>query len=261
MSIDEVTEPGDITLRIVRQRAPRWHTVPEYAGGTSPAAGIGPGPARRALDAVVATVGLLICGLPLLALLLAVRLTSRGPALFRQVRLGQGGRPFVLYKLRSMRANSSGPEFTPAADERVTRLGRILRSTSLDELPQLWHVLRGQMTLVGPRPETPGLAAGYPPECRWIFAYRPGLTGPAQVRTRDADLLGPVYESSLDAYFNLIVPARTAMEASYLANPTMKATFGVLADTVRHLLGAKLPVRAAAAPESLAVLPRQRLGQ
>jgi lipopolysaccharide/colanic/teichoic acid biosynthesis glycosyltransferase len=260
MTIDEVTDPRNITVQLIRQRAPRWHTVPGYAGGTSPVQGIGPGAARRTLDIAVATVGLLICGLPLLALLLAVRLSSRGPALFRQVRLGQGGQPFVLYKLRSMRINSGGPEFTAAADVRVTRLGRTLRSTSLDELPQLWHVWRGQMTLVGPRPETPGLAAGYPPECRWIFAYRPGLTGPAQVRMRDADVLGTAEESSIDGYLHRIVPARTEIEAPYLANPTMRATFGVIADTVRHLLGAKLPVRPAPI-KARPVLPVQRLGQ
>lgn len=205
--------------------------------------GTGPRPARRALDAIGGLTGLLVCGLPLLALLLAVRLSSRGPALFRQVRVGQGGRTFVLYKIRSMRADVGGPEITTMTDARVTRLGRVLRSTSLDELPQLWHVLRGQMTLVGPRPETPALAARYPLDCRWVFAYRPGLTGPAQVRMRDADVLGSADEGSVDAYLNLIVPARVAIEAPYLAKPTVRATLGILADTVRHLLGARLPVR------------------
>lgn len=260
MTVEEVADHGDITVDLrLRRPAPR-HAAPGYAGAgrgahravaatgvpggpVRPAAGIGPGAARRSLDAVVSASGLLICGLPLLALVLAVRLSSRGPALFRQVRLGQGGRPFVLYKLRSMRTGVGGPEITTMADARVTRLGRVLRSTSLDELPQLWHVLRGQMTLVGPRPETPDLAAGYPLECQWIFAYRPGLTGPAQVRMRDVDVLGSADEGSVDAYLSLIVPARAAIEAPYLAAPTIRATLGVLADTVRHLLGARLPVR------------------
>src|SRR5437763_17067701 len=152
--------------------------------------GVGPGLPRRALDVVAGLAGLALVGLPLLALMLLVRLTSPGPALFRQVRLGQGGRPFVIYKLRSMRLNTGGPEITMSGDPRVTRLGRFLRRTSLDELPQLWHVLRGQMTLVGPRPETPTLAGGYPPRCRFVFAYRPGLTGTAQVRMRAAGVMG-----------------------------------------------------------------------
>ena len=204
--------------------------------------GVAPGHARRCLDILLSTVALALVGLPLLVLALAVRLSSPGPALFRQVRLGQGGRPFVLYKLRSMRVHTGGPEVTMAADPRVTRLGRVLRATSLDELPQLWHVLCGQMTLVGPRPETPALAAGYPPECRWVFAYRPGLTGPAQVRMRDADVLGEG-PPDIDRYLAELVPARAAIEARYLARPTLRATVAVLGDTVRHLLGRPLPVR------------------
>ena len=189
--------------------------------------GIAPSRARRALDALLALAGLAIAGLPLLILMLAVRLESPGPALFRQVRLGQGGRPFTIYKLRSMRVDSTGPDYTATGDPRVTRLGRFLRRTSLDELPQLWHVLRGDMTLVGPRPETPALAAGYPATSRWVFAHRPGLTGPAQ-------------QATLDTYLNLVVPARTRIEATFLSRPTLGATLRVLADTVRHLLGRPL---------------------
>jgi lipopolysaccharide/colanic/teichoic acid biosynthesis glycosyltransferase len=206
-------------------------------------AGIGPGAARRALDVLVALLGLAVLGVPLLLMMVAVRLESPGPALFRQVRVGQGGRPFTLCKLRSMRVGTGGPEVTGHADPRVTRLGRWLRSASADELPQLWNVLRGQMTLVGPRPETVALAAGYPAGCRWVFAYRPGLTGPAQVRLRDAAVLGGQSIVDTAAYLAGVVPARTAVEAGYLADPTLRATLEVLADTVRHLLGRPLPVR------------------
>jgi lipopolysaccharide/colanic/teichoic acid biosynthesis glycosyltransferase len=203
--------------------------------------GVPPSAARRALDVLVALAGLAVVGLPLLALMLAVRVESRGPALFRQVRLGQGGRPFTLYKLRSMRPGAGGPEITAAADPRVTRLGGFLRRTSLDELPQLWHVLWGHMTLVGPRPETPGLAASYPVGCRWVFAFRPGLTGPAQVRMRDADVLGPTQQATVEAYLSRIVPARTEIEAAFLTRPTLRATFHVLTDSARHLLGRPIP--------------------
>ncbi|MEV8516891.1 sugar transferase [Dactylosporangium sp. NPDC051484] len=194
-------------------------------------------PARRLLDLLVGGAGLLLTGVPLLILMLAVRLDSRGPALFRQIRLGERERPFVLYKLRSMRTGAPGPDLTTAGDPRITRLGAFLRRTSLDELPQLWHVVRGQMTLVGPRPETPALARQYPPECRWVLQHRPGLTGPAQVRLRDADVLGVAEEGTTQGYLTRIVPARTAIEAAFLAAPTLAATLRVLADTVRHLLG------------------------
>ncbi|GAA2593128.1 sugar transferase [Dactylosporangium fulvum] len=196
---------------------------------------------RRLLDLLAGSVGLLVVCLPLLLLMLAVRLESRGPALFRQIRLGERGRPFILYKLRTMRTGSTGLEITTADDPRVTRLGRLLRRTSLDELPQLWHVVRGQMTLVGPRPETPALAEAYPPDCRWVLDHRPGLTGPAQVRLRDTDILGTADANTTAAYLSQIVPARTAIEAVYLRNPTLAATLGVLVDTVRHLLGRPVP--------------------
>jgi lipopolysaccharide/colanic/teichoic acid biosynthesis glycosyltransferase len=199
--------------------------------------GVAPSPLRRVLDVVVAAGGLLIGGGPLLLLMAAVRLDSSGPALFRQIRLGQGGLPFTMYKLRTMRVDTAGPEVTAHDDARLTRIGRWLRRTSLDEIPQLWNVLRGEMTLVGPRPETPGLALGYPVGCRWVFAYRPGLTGPAQVRLRNVDGWGPTDEIRLANYFARVVPARTALDARYLAKPTLAATFGVLADTARHLVG------------------------
>lgn len=236
----QASPPGRVrALPTQRRTATASHSpVPRL-----PRPGIGPGPARRALDIAVGLVGLTLGGLPLLALLLAVRLTSPGPALFRQVRVGQGGRPFTLLKIRSMRVDHAGPEITVAGDPRVTRLGRFLRATSIDELPQLWHVLRGEMTLVGPRPETPALAAGYPTECRWVFAYRPGLTGPAQVRLRDADVLPPGMPVDAGFYLSRVVPARTAIEARFLARPTLRATFQVLADTVRHLLGRPVPTR------------------
>jgi lipopolysaccharide/colanic/teichoic acid biosynthesis glycosyltransferase len=205
--------------------------------------GVGPGFARRALDVVAGLFGLAVAGLPLLVLMAAVRLTSPGPALFRQIRLGQGGRPFALAKLRSMRVGESGPEITVAGDARVTRLGQFLRSTSLDELPQLWHVVRGTMTLIGPRPETPALAAGYPPECRWIFRYRPGLTGPAQVRLRDRDVLPPGVLVDTTTYLTRLVPARVALDAQFLAQPTLRNAAGVIADTVRHIIGRPVPPR------------------
>jgi lipopolysaccharide/colanic/teichoic acid biosynthesis glycosyltransferase len=205
--------------------------------------GIGPGLPRRTLDIVAGVVGLAVAGLPLLLLMAAVRLTSPGPALFHQIRLGQGGRPFALAKLRSMRVGEGGPEITAAGDARVTRLGRFLRSTSLDELPQLWHVVRGTMTLVGPRPETPTLAAGYPSHCQWIFRYRPGLTGPAQVRMRDRDVLPPGVLVDTTTYLTRLVPARVALDAQFLAQPTLRNAAGVIADTVRHIIGRPVPPR------------------
>jgi lipopolysaccharide/colanic/teichoic acid biosynthesis glycosyltransferase len=148
-----------------------------------------------------------------------------------------------VYKLRTMRTGLAGPDVTATGDTRITGLGRVLRRTSLDELPQLWNVLRGDMTLVGPRPETLGLAERYPPECRWIFDHRPGLTGPTQVRMRDSSVL-PAGAVDVEHYLKVLVPARTAVDALFLQRPTLGATLSVLADTIRHLSGRQ--VRAAA---------------
>ena len=135
---------------------------------------------RRALDVTVAVV-VLIVALPLMLVVAVLLLVRDGrPVLFTQQRVGEHGQPFLLYNFRSMRP-TDGPGVTAAHDARVTRFGAVLRRTSLDELPQLWHVLRGQMTLVGPRPESVDLALRYPEQYRYVLHARPGLTGPARL--------------------------------------------------------------------------------
>lgn len=199
------------------------------------AAGVAPPAAVRVLDIVLSTAALVVLG-PLLALLwLLVLSTSRGPGLFRQVRVGQGGAPFTMPKLRTMRCGPAGPEITTADDPRVTRLGQVLRAANLDELPQLVCVLRGSMTLVGPRPETVALAARYPESCRWVLQHRPGLTGPAQVRLRDRDVVGTTMTEQ--TYLSELVPRRVACDAAYLRRPTVRAALRVLVETAQHVAG------------------------
>lgn len=163
-----------------------WHVSRSTAG------------AKRAIDILAAGAGLLLLS-PLLAVIaVAIRLDSRGPAIFRQSRGGREGEPFTLLKFRTMVrgadqrvgevvdvATLATPVFKLHDDPRVTRVGRLLRKTSLDELPQLWNVLRGDMSLVGPRPEQLDLVARYDAEARAVrLAVRPGLTGPMQVYGR-----------------------------------------------------------------------------
>ncbi len=146
-------------------------------------------PLKRAADVVFA----LLLGLLLLPLLIvvaiAIRLESQGPAIFRQVRMGRGDKPFTIYKFRSMVANAPklGPELTERNDPRITRLGALLRRTSVDEFPQLWNILKGDMSFIGPRPEVPSIV-----ETDWtaddrerVLSVRPGLTGWAQIHGRD----------------------------------------------------------------------------
>jgi sugar transferase (PEP-CTERM system associated) len=151
---------------------------------------------KRALDAVLASVGLLL-SLPLMGLIaLAIKLDSRGPVLFSQDRVGQKGRLFTLYKFRSMDSDAerdSGPVWASPDDPRVTRVGRILRTTRLDELPQLFNVLAGHMSFIGPRPERPEFVRtllGQSPFYMQRLSVKPGITGWAQVRYQ--------YASSLD---------------------------------------------------------------
>ncbi|MCP2335064.1 sugar transferase [Actinomadura rupiterrae] len=206
-----------------------------------PTDGIPPSGARRVLDVCGALLGMLCLCVPLMLIWCAVRLTSPGPGLFRQTRVGQGGRPFTMLKFRTMRTGVGGLTVTANADPRLTRLGRLLREWSLDELPQLWNVLRGDMTLVGPRPETFDLAVRYGPDVRWVFDHRPGLTGVSEVRFRDFDVLGPGETVDLVNYIERIVPARAAVDAVYLRDPSLRATVRALWDTVRHVLGFTVP--------------------
>jgi lipopolysaccharide/colanic/teichoic acid biosynthesis glycosyltransferase len=198
--------------------------------------GVAPRFGRRLLDVAVALTALVLLSPLLLTIALLVRLASPGPALFRQTRVGQGGQPFTIYKFRSMRLGSGGPEVTTGADPRVTRIGRIIRATSLDELPQLVNVLHGEMTLVGPRPETPRLAARYPNSCTAIFRYRPGLTGPAQTRMRDGAMLPEQVDDLEEHYLRELVPLRVELDFDYLRRPTLARTLLLLAETGAYVL-------------------------
>jgi lipopolysaccharide/colanic/teichoic acid biosynthesis glycosyltransferase len=150
---------------------------------------------KPVVEFACALVLLLLTGPLILVLALLVRLTSRGPAFYSQLRLGKNGRPFPIYKLRTMRRDAerhSGACWSTKGDSRVTALGRFLRQTHLDELPQLWNVLRGDMSLVGPRPERPEFVPTLElalPGYRDRLLVKPGVTGLAQVRLEaDSDL-------------------------------------------------------------------------
>jgi lipopolysaccharide/colanic/teichoic acid biosynthesis glycosyltransferase len=195
---------------------------------------IAPDPVRRSLDVAVALLGLVVLAPVMVVVLIGARLSTGGSAIYRQTRVGEGGRPFTMYKIRSMRTGQAGPEVTGPADRRITRLGAALRMTSLDEVPQLVNVLRGQMTLVGPRPETVALALRYPAEYQGVFAYRPGLTGPVHVQLQDAV---PDDVDDVEAfYITELLPYRTKIDLAYLENPSLAATLGLIWQTVAYVL-------------------------
>lgn len=188
---------------------------------------------RRTLDLAASTIGLVLLS-PLFALVaLAVKLDSAGPILFRGQRSGRAGEPFRMIKFRTMVADAAhkGPGITSAGDLRVTRVGRVLRRTKLDELPQLINVLRGDMTLVGPRPEDPAYVAGYTVEQRRLLDVRPGVTGPASVRFRNEEQLlrGEDWERR---YRDQILPAKLRIELDYLERRSVLNDLSIVMQTV-----------------------------
>jgi exopolysaccharide biosynthesis polyprenyl glycosylphosphotransferase len=188
---------------------------------------------KRGFDLVISAFGLLVTAplFPLMAL--AIRLDSRGPAIFGQMRAGVGGEPFRLYKFRTMRVDAEErlssvvdldqleqPMFKLNGDPRVTRVGRVLRRMSLDELPQLYNVLRGDMSIVGPRPEQIELVQRYRPEHRFRLAVKPGLTGPMQVYGRG----------------ELTFEERLAVELDYVENLSLAHDLKILGVTIPVVL-------------------------
>ena len=141
---------------------------------------------KRCFDILVSSSALIVFLLPMLCLAGMIKLDSEGPAIFKQERLGKDGRPFMMYKFRSMRldAEENGPQWAAKDDDRCTRLGKILRKTRLDELPQLWNILMGDMSIVGPRPERECFYkefTTYIPDFPKRLLVKPGLTGHAQI--------------------------------------------------------------------------------
>jgi lipopolysaccharide/colanic/teichoic acid biosynthesis glycosyltransferase len=161
----------------------------------------------RSVEVLTAVIGLIIATPVLLLIGFAIALQSRGPVIFQQQRTGLGGRKFVLYKFRTMICGSEGPEVTRTGDERITWLGAYLRRAKLDELPELWNVLLGDMSLVGPRPEVPRYVN--PADRLWqqVLRVRPGLTHPVTLKLRDEEtLLAALSGDPEHSYLEILLP-------------------------------------------------------
>lgn len=176
----------------------------------------------RLIDFCLSFVGTAILSPLLLTVAVIIRLTSPGPALYLATRVGKDGQLFRLMKFRSMivGADSVGPGITASGDSRVTTVGRFLRRTKLDELPQLFNVLKGEMSLVGPRPEDPRYVSHYTPMQRQVLRVRPGITSAASLAFRHEErmLSGPDWESR---YVREVMPAKLAIDLEYLARRTV----------------------------------------
>jgi lipopolysaccharide/colanic/teichoic acid biosynthesis glycosyltransferase len=192
--------------------------------------------AKRGLDLLVASLGLGVSWPFLVILAVLVKLDSPGPALYQAARIGRDGREFRMVKFRTMRVGADGgPGITGAADARVTRVGRWLRATRLDEMPQLFNVLRGDMSLVGPRPESPRYVRYYTPEQRAVWSVLPGITGPTQLRFRDEAAW--LTDADVEAqYVRDLLPAKLASDLAYVRGRTLWLDIRLLLETAMLII-------------------------
>lgn len=195
--------------------------------------------AKRLFDLLVAGAALLLLAPVLLAVAIAIKLDSPGPVFFRQLRVGRHGVPFRIHKFRTMRpdAPALGPAVTVGQDARITQVGHWLRHHRLDELPQLIDVLRGRMSLVGPRPEVPQYVAHYPADlAAVVLAVRPGITDPASLENLDEASVLAAAADPERTYIEQLLPAKLKLQAAYARQATLGSDLAILVRTLLILL-------------------------
>jgi lipopolysaccharide/colanic/teichoic acid biosynthesis glycosyltransferase len=214
---------------------------------------------KRSVDIVLAGI-LLTASIPIIVFAaILIRMDSRGAVVFRQVRMGRRFRTFQILKLRTMNASDHpGPFYTLGADERVTRVGAWLRRLKVDELPQLWQVLCGEMSLVGPRPVVPELTEEFRGEYERLLEVRPGLTDPAALKyCQEAEILAAVPDP-LQYFKSVVTPDKLRISEAYMRRASVWSDLGVMAKTFAVLLLTACPgamrdafeTRAKAIPEA-----------
>lgn len=195
---------------------------------------------KRGIDVALAATLLVVLALPIVLLALAIRMDSRGPSFYRCRRIGFRGREFWMLKFRKMHDDAAGPALTAKGDARFTRLGRFLADSKLDELPQLWNVLRGQMSFVGPRPEDPDFVAEQARAYERILEVRPGITGLCQLAfAKETEILDP--DDALRHYLSSILPQKVGMDVLYAERRSLLMDVRILFWTVAAVIG-KRPV-------------------
>lgn len=218
--------PGETVISV-------WPQPPRREGGLYPRVG------KRIIDAVGAFVGLAVTSPVLLLCAVAVRLDSRGPIFFRQRRVGQHGRTFQIFKFRTMidGTDKQGSKLTAFGDARITRVGKILRKTKLDEIPQLLNVVRGEMSLVGPRPEVPEYTEKYTSKERRVLEVRPGITGPASLAYIDEEQILAAAVDQEKFYVNTIMRRKLRFDLAYCRNVCLLGDARIIIRTGGSLVG------------------------
>ena len=190
---------------------------------------------KRLFDIIATTLGGLLL-LPFIVLIaVGIKLSSKGPLFYTQKRVGKGFREFDLYKFRSMTvgADQIGPSVTSGDDPRITKVGRIIRRTKIDELPQLWNVLKGYMSLVGPRPEVMKFVNAYQDEYERILSVRPGITDNAAIVFRDEETIMQQYEDKERAYIDKVLPTKIKLYYDYIEHISFRNDIALILKTLK----------------------------
>jgi lipopolysaccharide/colanic/teichoic acid biosynthesis glycosyltransferase len=192
---------------------------------------------KRFFDISFALAGLSLLALPFAIIGAAIKLSSRGPVFFRQQRIGRGGKLFLLNKFRTMYVSEGGSLVTMEGDPRITPVGQILRRWKLDELPQLWNVLVGEMSVIGPRPEVERYVSHYTPEQRRLLEQTPGLAGLSQlVYPGEAEMLRHCVKPE-EFYVRELMPKKIAVDLQYETRRTFWSDLQLLCEMVLLILG------------------------
>lgn len=196
---------------------------------------------KRSFDIGIAAIGLLVLLPIMLILALLIKCDSQGPVFFKQKRIGKNFRAFSIYKFRTMKENSelSGPVITVGEDPRITRIGRFLRKTKIDELPQLINVLKGEMSLVGPRPELPRFVELFRREYAEILTVRPGITDLASLKYHDEAKLMGEFTNAEEEYVRRILPDKIRLAKEYICRSSIFFDFSLVLRTLLKLFGFK----------------------
>ena len=196
---------------------------------------------KRIFDVSVAAVGLLALSPLMLILAVLIKCDSQGPVFFKQKRIGKNFRAFLIYKFRTMKENAelSGPVITIGEDPRITRVGRFLRRAKVDELPQLINVLKGEMSLVGPRPELPRFVELFRREYAEILTVRPGITDLASLKYQDEAKLMSQFTNPEEEYVRSILPDKIRLAKEYIDRSSMLFDLSLMLRTLPKLFGFK----------------------
>lgn len=189
----------------------------------------------RTFEIPLAISGIVVVAPILLVVSILIKLNSRGPVFFRQKRVGMNGKEFSLFKLRTMAGNRKGPMVTASDDYRVTSIGRMLRRSKIDELPELWNVLRGDMSFVGPRPEVPEFVDLSDPVWHEILAHRPGITDPVTLRLRNEEHLLAQIVDKERYYREVVQPYKLRGYIKFIRDKSWKTDIRIIGRTLKAI--------------------------